>query len=144
MWYDKFCGLPYRHLGDNPETGIDCFNLSKLVLESQTDYKLPYSTKDFCDNDDERWYDGISKQLFNQFKETKWGWVSVNPKYKQTLDVATFYIGSTNVANHCAILVEPNKLLHIMEGKKSWVGVYGTHYLRYTAGIYRFRGIFNV
>ena len=30
-WYNKYKDFPYLHLGNNAETGIDCFNLCKLV-----------------------------------------------------------------------------------------------------------------
>ena len=43
-WYNKYLNLPYIHLGDNPKTGIDCFNLCRLIYKEQLDIKIPYDT----------------------------------------------------------------------------------------------------
>ena len=43
-------------------------------------------------------------------------------------DVITMYMGSTHVVNHCALYVDHNRLLHCMDNRKSWVGVYGKYY----------------
>ena len=32
-WYKKYTGFPYAHLGDNINSGIDCFNLIKYVYK---------------------------------------------------------------------------------------------------------------
>ena len=35
-WYNSYTGFPYyKHLGDDIETGIDCFNLCRLVFRNE-------------------------------------------------------------------------------------------------------------
>jgi hypothetical protein len=34
-WYDQYCNLPYKHLGDDPVTGIDCVNLCRLFYKNE-------------------------------------------------------------------------------------------------------------
>ena len=34
-WYNSYTGFPYKHLGDDTKTGIDCFNLCRLVYKEK-------------------------------------------------------------------------------------------------------------
>ena len=34
-WYNSYTGFPYKHLGDDIKTGIDCFNLCRLVYKEK-------------------------------------------------------------------------------------------------------------
>ena len=51
--------------------------------------------------------------------------------------------GSTNVPNHCAMYVDDNKVLHIMDKHLSWISPYGNYYKQYTTGIYRWKNLSN-
>ena len=53
-WYEKYVGFPYVHLGDDPKSGIDCFNLIRYVYKNELDIDIPYDTTDFCDILDEQ------------------------------------------------------------------------------------------
>ena len=46
-WYNSYTGFPYKHLGDDIETGIDCFNLCRLVFRNELNIDNP-TTSDFC------------------------------------------------------------------------------------------------
>ena len=50
-------------------------------------------------------------------------------------------IGSTNKINHCALLVEKNKLLQTMIDRKSRISPYGNYYKQYTLGLFRWEGV---
>ena len=50
-------------------------------------------------------------------------------------------IGSTNVTNHCAMLVDRTKILQTMIKHTSWVAPYGNYYKQYTTGVYRWTGL---
>ena len=41
-WYDSYTGFPYKHLGDNITTGIDCFNLCRLVYKEKLSHYYKY------------------------------------------------------------------------------------------------------
>ena len=47
-WYNKYKDFPYLHLGNNAETGIDCFNLCKLVYLNELNIDIPYTSDHFC------------------------------------------------------------------------------------------------
>ena len=56
MWYNKYTGFPYKHLGNDLKTGIDCFNLIRLIYKNERGIEIPYSTSDWCKIVDEDWY----------------------------------------------------------------------------------------
>ena len=41
-WYNSYTDFPYKHLGNDTETGIDCFNLCRLVYEKELNITIPY------------------------------------------------------------------------------------------------------
>lgn len=136
-WYDKYKGLTYKHLGNDPATGIDCINLVKLVLKEQCDIHLWYDSSTFCEEEAENWYDYPDVgNPFGKFRDSQYGWVEVNDDPK-CFDVITFYWGSTTIPNHVGIFVESDKILQIGLNKKSWVGRYGRANSQYKDGLYR-------
>ena len=46
-WYNKYLNFPYQHLGDNIETGIDCFNLCRLIYKEAFGWKQVRTPKEF-------------------------------------------------------------------------------------------------
>ncbi len=141
MWYEKYKGFPYKHLGNSPETGIDCLNLIRLVYENEKNIIIPYSTQDFCNIVDQDWYNKIDTNPFIQFRNSKLGWEEISLKDVLPFDVAIMSIGSTNKINHCALLVEKNKLLQTMIDRNSWISPYGNYYKQYTLGLFRWKGL---
>lgn len=143
-WYSKYLNLPYKHLGQDVETGIDCFNLCALVLKQECGYTVGMTTSDFCNIVDDDWYAKVNESLLHNGANTdrpdfRWKQVSSPEVY----DVLILNIGSTNVANHCAMYVGDNKLLQIMIDRPSWISTYGKYYKQYTLGIYRWNGLKN-
>ena len=43
-WYNSYTGFPYKHLGDDIITGIDCFNLCRLVYKEKLNIEIDYDT----------------------------------------------------------------------------------------------------
>ena len=143
-WYDKYLNLPYKHLGQDPETGIDCVNLCALILKQQCSIPVGRTTSDFCNIVDEDWYSKVSESLFDKglhLNSPDFSWKQVTSV--ETYDIVIMSIGSTNVANHCAMYVGENKLLQIMLDRPSWISPYGRYYKQYTLGIYRWNGSKN-
>ena len=143
MWYDKYVDFPYRHLGNDPETGIDCFNLIRLVYKNEKNIFIPYSTADFCNIVDQEWYNKIDTNPFTQFRNAKLGWEEISLDNILPFDVAIMSIGSTNCVNHCAVYVDRRKILQIMINRKSWISLYGNYYKQYTLGLFRWKGMPN-
>ena len=81
-WYNKYKDFPYLHLGNNAETGIDCFNLCKLVYLNELEIDFPYTTSDFCKIVDEDWYSKTQERFFE---------INAN-KFKHFLIVFSYYI----------------------------------------------------
>jgi cell wall-associated NlpC family hydrolase len=134
-WYDKYTNIPHKHLGNDPISGMDCFNLCRYVYMQQTNIDIPYLSHDKCNIIDEDWFNKTSEQLFEKVVNSDNNWHKVSePKI---LDFILISIGSTNITNHCALYVDRNRILHTMIGKPSWVSNYASYYKQYTTGIYR-------
>jgi len=137
-WFDKYIGIPYKYMGINPKTGLDCFNLCSYILQQECSFDIPYSSSDFCNIADDTWYNKTNKsflQLAINERRSDFLWDKVsNPK---CFDVILINIGDTNVANHCALYVGTNKIIHTMQNRPSFTSPYGNYYKQYTLGIYR-------
>jgi cell wall-associated NlpC family hydrolase len=134
-WYDKYVNIPYKHLGNSPESGMDCYNLCRYVYKQETGVEIPFLSYDLCNIVDSDWYNKTTEQFFENE-------VASNPGCKKVTEPKIFdfiliSIGSTNVTNHCALYVDKNKILHTMINKPSWISPYGSYYKQYTTGIYR-------
>ena len=138
-WYNKYKDFPYLHLGNNAETGIDCFNLCKLVYLNELEIDFPYTTSDFCKIVDEDWYSKTQERFFEINANEKTGWRKV--KEPQLYDIITMSLGATNVTNHCALYVDRSRILQTMIDHTSWVAPYGNYYKQYTTGVYRWKDL---
>ncbi len=144
LWYDQYKDLPYKHLGNDRNIGIDCLNLIILMYKEQLDIIIPYDTKTFCQNLNEDWYNQTHKDLFSSFDNPKWGWKKIAIKNIEVYDVVTINLGSTNVTNHCTMCIDTGKILNIMIDRPSWVAPYGNYYKQYTNGVYRWTGKIDI
>jgi len=141
-WYNKYTNLPYKHLGQDPATGIDCFNLCSLILREECGFPIGLNTTDFCNIVDDDWYSKITESPFHNgvlYDRPNFRWKQV--EVPAVYDILLMSIGSTNVINHCAMYVDNNKLLQIMIDRPSWLSPYGKYYKQYTLGIYRWNGL---
>lgn len=137
-WYEKYTGFPYKHLGNNPITGIDCFNLCTYVCAKEKGLIIPLSTMDFCNIVDEDWYMKINEQLFENGVKKHINMNNCNQvTTPEPFDIIFFSIGATNVTNHCALYVGDNKILQTMIHRSSWIAPFGKYYKQYMTGIYR-------
>ena len=140
-WYNRYTGFPYRHLGEEPIDGIDCFNLCTLIYKKELGIEIPYRTRDFCNIVDEDWYEKTHERWMNRAASEKYGWIKV--KDPKVYDVILMSLGSTNVTNHCAMYVDTNKILQTMINHNSWIAPYGRYYKQYTVGVYRWKSLVN-
>jgi cell wall-associated NlpC family hydrolase len=136
-WVENYKGLPFKHLGLSKETGIDCFNLIKVIYKEHLNIDIPYSTRDWCNIIDEDWYHKTHEKLIEAGANVGWEKIS-SP---ELFSVITMSMGTTTITNHCGMYLGDNKMLHIMQGHKSHVAVYGTYYKQYTSGIYKWVGV---
>jgi cell wall-associated NlpC family hydrolase len=156
VWYNKYVGLPYKHLGTDPKTGIDCFNLCKLIYKERLDIDIPYTTNDFCNiQDATAWYKGFTDFPMERAATQQYGWNRIEKgrtwsEVLQLYDLVLMKMGSTNCVNHCAIVVDTvgkyKKLLHTMMDNPdgSWVAPYGKSYeSNYTELVVRWIGLNN-
>lgn len=134
-WYDKYINIPYKHLGNDPISGMDCFNLCRYVYKQEKNIEIPHISYEHCNIVDIDWYNKTTEPYFELAVKSDTRCVKVSePKL---FDFIFISIGSTNVTNHCALYVDRNRILHTMIGKPSWVSPYGNYYKQYTTGIYR-------
>lgn len=134
-WYDKYLNIPYKHLGNDPKSGMDCFNLCRYIYNEQTGINIPYFSFDRCNIVDDDWYNKTSDPIFENSALSDPSWKRVSEPKK--FDFILMSIGSTNITNHCAMYLENNKVIHSMIDRPSWVSPYGSYYQQYTTGIYR-------
>ena len=140
-WYDSYTGFPYKHLGEDTETGIDCFNLCALVYKNELNIDIPYKTSDFCNIVDEDWYSKTHERWMDRAASEEHGWKKVSEA--KPYDVILMSLGSTHVTNHCALYLGNNKILQTMINHNSWVTNYGRYYRQYTTGIFRWKELMN-
>lgn len=134
-WYDNYINIPYKHLGNNPKSGMDCYNLCRYVYEKEMGITIPFLSYDCCNIADDDWFNKTNEQFFEKQVASNKHCLRVSePK---VFDFILLSIGSTNVTNHCALYVDSNKILHTMLDKPSWISPYGSYYKQYTTGIYR-------
>jgi len=139
-WYDKYINFPYKHLGQDPTTGIDCFNLCKLAFKNELEIDIPYSTHDFCNIVYEDWYNKTQNQYFlDASKNGDWKEI----QKLEPFDIILMSIGSTNVVNHCALYVGDNKILQTMENRDSGIYTYHRYYQQYTVKKVRWKSLVN-
>lgn len=108
MSIKKYIGIPYEYRGRD-FNGVDCFGLVYLVFREEFNVYLPDFTYE------ETWY----KQGRNYIEDNlgKVSWYIVDPPYKK-FDGLIFYLASRKIANHIALYVGNNKILHVYEGEK--------------------------
>lgn len=135
MWYNKYIGIPFKHLGQSPITGLDCFTLCKHIISKEKGITLPYISYEHCNIQEEDWYLKTTKQIFLDIANNDSRWQSVTiPK---AFDIILLSIGATNVTNHCALHLGDNKIIQVMTQRNSWISTYSRYYKQYTTGIYR-------
>lgn len=134
-WYDKYLNIPYKHLGNDPKSGMDCFNLCRYIYKEETGIDIPYFSFDRCNIVDDDWYNKTSDAIFENsaLADKHWEHVEIPKKF----DFILMSIGSTNITNHCAMYIENNKVIHSMINRPSWISPYGGYYKQYTTGLYR-------
>ena len=82
-WYNSYTGFPYKHLGDDTKTGIDCFNLCRLVYKEKLNIDIPYDTSHFCKNfllTQYNLFARIDVLILNIFVPCCILWISVNKR----------------------------------------------------------------
>jgi cell wall-associated NlpC family hydrolase len=141
MEWDKYIGLPFKHLGIDPTKGIDCFNLIQFIYKDKLDINIPYTTRDWCNIIDENWYFKTHERLMDIVTCEKYGWQKVQKIEKYNMII--MMLGSSNVNNHAALYIGQNKILHIMPNHKSHISVYGNYYKQYTTGCFKWIGTTN-
>lgn len=142
-WYDKYVGIPYKHLG-NDMRGIDCYNLCRLVLHQECGLHISQLSTDFCSIVDEDWYNKMSISPFETHIQSELAAGRCKKvRVPSAFDIIIMSIGATNITNHCAVYVGGNKILHTMIDRPSWVSSYGSYYKQYTTGIYRWINLNN-
>lgn len=134
-WYNKYINIPYKHLGNDPSSGMDCFNLCRYIYKQESGIEIPFASYDHCNIVDEDWFNKTTEQLFE--KEVSSNTQCMKVSEPKPLDFILMSIGSTNVTNHCALYLGNNKIIHTMINKPSWVSPYANYYKQYTTGVYR-------
>jgi cell wall-associated NlpC family hydrolase len=132
--FKKYENLPWAALGEDPKTGIDCFNLYHHILKEQTGVDLGYQTLDLMNVLDPYWYLKVEGRPFEESilnDPYNWEVLEESDELKQ-FDILILSIGSTNCANHCAMYLGSNRIIHIIYNDFSRISPYGKWYKQYT------------
>jgi cell wall-associated NlpC family hydrolase len=135
----KYLGAQFKHLGLSIDTGIDCFNLIKQFYKDELNIDIPYSTRTWCNIIDENWYYKTHEELVKNITKEQYGWKEISKPEPYCL--ITMCMGTSTITNHCAMYIEQNKMLQILQNTQSHVATYGNFYKQYTTGIYRWIGM---
>tara|TARA_B110000503_G_C7118037_1_gene401217 strand:+ start:671 stop:1102 length:432 start_codon:yes stop_codon:yes gene_type:complete len=139
--WNRYINAPFKHLGEDLNKGIDCFNLIALIYEEQLNINIPYRTKECCDIINTDWYNKTHDQLINKIANGNYGWKKIYTP--ELYSVITMTLGTSNITNHCALYLGDNKMLHTYINNKSQISIYGGYYKQYTTGIYKWIGMIN-
>lgn len=137
--WEKYLGIPYKHLGLDPVKGIDCFNLIKHIYKQELNIDLPYTTRNFCDILDENWYFRTHERLIDNVSTLNYGWERT--EILEPYNVITMVMGTSSITNHCAMYIGNNRIIHTIQNHKSHIAVYGSYYKQYTMGVYKWVGM---
>ena len=137
--WTKYIGFPYKHLGLEPKTGIDCFNLIKYVFLKEFGIDFSYSTRDLCNIIDENWYYKTHEAFFTEDNILSRGWEKT--EILEPFNAVTMVMGTSNITNHCALYIGNNRIIHTLQNHKSHIAVYGNYYKQYTVGKYKWTGL---
>jgi len=140
-WYDQYCNLPYKHLGDDPVKGIDCVNLCRLLYKNELGFDFKLKSSDFCNILEDDWYTKTHSQFLEDWASSQTDWIQV--KEAKKYDLILMSMGSTNVTNHIAVHVGDNKILQTMLDRTSGVWPYRGPFKQYTTRILRWKNLIN-
>ena len=113
-WYNKYIGLPFSHLGDDPKTGIDCWNLCMYIYREHRGIDIKQRTIDFCNIVDDNWYNKTTESLYEDgFKKFSHIFKKVDDAPK-VFDVIVMSIGSTLIRYYMRWLITQVGF-HLME-----------------------------
>ncbi len=130
MVYTKYIGLKYKNLGRDFD-GVDCYGLLYLFYKNELNIILP----DFAAlNYEKEWYRRKEDHILNNIGNT---WIKVDRPYK-VYDGLVFFLGTKNVANHIALYVGKNQILHIYENITSRIDILDSSWESKLYGIMRY------
>ena len=140
QWYEKYVNIPYKLFGTDVNTGMDCFTLLCHVFKEELNIIIPYTSSDFLKMVDDQWYTKVHEQYFlNGAKNGDWKEVTKLQKH----DLILMCLGSTNVVNHVAMYVGNNKILQMIENRKSAIYDYHRYFQQYTIKKVRWKNLIN-
>lgn len=136
--WEKYVGIPFKHLGIDPNKGLDCFNLIKYIYKQELNIDIPYTTRTFCNIVDENWYRNNHERYFDDSLANIRGWERVDNL--EPFTAITMMMGSSTSTNHCALYIGNNKIIHTYQNHGSHIASYGSYFKQYTMGIYKWIG----
>lgn len=102
-WVAAYIGLPYAMRGDNPASGIDCYQLVRLVLREQFAIDAP-------DYRGEYGVDSSHGHVARLLRRYAPGWVSILAGQEQPGDVVLLI--RRGLPLHCGLVIAPGWMLH--------------------------------
>ena len=101
-WYNSYTGFPYKHLGDKIDTGIDCFNLCRLVYKEKLNINIDYDTSHFCKIVDEHTklmdkHEKVFKEIHNELRLYNFSLDITQPPTTTTTSTSTNSVITPNI-----------------------------------------------
>lgn len=123
---DKYLGAPFKHMGTDPKTGIDCWQFIKLVYKD-----LGINLLDIGDYPEDWAKKGLNYFLSNYHAQ----WMQVDPG--RFLDVVLFR--NNGIVDHAGIALNGNRFIHCCKAGVV-IGTFNDARWKYKlAGYYRLR-----
>lgn len=111
--FDKYIGIPYKHLGKDFD-GVDCYGLLMLIFREELGLELPdFTSLQYSKGLSEKEDAHVLVSCIDKYRDQRWK--IVKPPLRR-FDAVVFWGGcSKSVANHIGLMIDPEKFIHIKE-----------------------------
>lgn len=112
-WVEKYIGIPYKSKGRDPEEGIDCWGLVKIVYENEFGVDLPSYDEGYKDAHNRKDASKkIGKSLDQSIDDGNWKTIEMEDLKEGDILI----IDIAGIPCHIGIYVGCGHVMHVREG----------------------------
>jgi cell wall-associated NlpC family hydrolase len=116
VWTDKYIGIPFKEGGRDPNKGLDCFGLIKLVYKEEFEIDLPDYNIHYSKTNDKVSHKKDMQELDKYIENAISVWEDIKNLNNEPEDYDAVLIRLQGYVIHIGIFVRPNMILHCYDG----------------------------